>query len=122
MMERLNYGKLAAALWTPQSRSVRIAIKPHFSDNLGKYEFFDFRKKGIEPSQIPAPGSNEVINIVLDAADEEMFNVQKLFDYDHKKTKGSFNKATCESCGEYVFECYVRFKDGKQLCIPCSGF
>jgi len=122
MMERMNFGKLAATLWTPANGSVRIAIKPEFSDTLGKYEFFDYRKKGIEPSQIPEPVSNEIIKVVLTASDDEMFNVKKLSDFEYKKIKGSFNKTKCESCGEYVFERYVRMKDGKHLCIPCSGF
>jgi len=122
MMERLNFGKLAATLWTPDNGSVRVAIKPEFSDKLGKYEFFVYRKKGVEPSQIPVPICNEVIDVVLNASDDEIFNVQKLSDFEHKKIKGSFNKAKCESCGEYVFERYVRIKDGKQVCIPCSGY
>jgi len=122
MMERLNYGKLAATLWTPANGSVRIAIKPEFSDKLGKYEFFAYRKKGVEPSQIPAAVSNEIIDVVMNATDVDMFNVKNLNDFEHKKIKGSFNKAKCESCGEYVFERYVRIKDGKQLCIPCSGY
>jgi formylmethanofuran dehydrogenase subunit E len=122
MMERLNFGKLAATLWTPDNGSVRVAIKPEFSDKLGKYEFFVYRKKGVEPSQIPEPVRNEIINVVFNASDDEMFNIKKLSDFEHKKIKGSFNKAKCEACGEYVFERYVRIKDGKQVCIPCSGY
>jgi formylmethanofuran dehydrogenase subunit E len=122
MMERLNFGKLAATLWTPENGSVRVAIKPEFSDKLGKYEFFAYRKKGVEPSQIPEPVRSEIIDVVFNASDDEMFNVKKLSDFEHKKIKGSFNKAKCESCGEYVFERYVRIKDGKQVCIPCSGY
>ena len=122
MMERLNFGKLAATLWTPENGAVRVAIKPEFSDRLGKYEFFAYRKKGVEPSQIPEPIRNEVINVVMNATDVEMFNVKTLSEFEHKKIKGSFNKAKCENCGEYVFERYVRIKDGKQVCIPCSGY
>jgi formylmethanofuran dehydrogenase subunit E len=122
MMERLNFGKLAATLWTPDNGSVRVAIKPEFSDKLGKYEFFALRKKGVEPSQIPAPVSDKVIDVVIKATDDEMFNVNKLSAFEHEKIKGSFNKAKCEACGEYVFERYVRIKDGKQVCIPCSGY
>lgn len=122
MMERMNYGKLAATLWTPSNGSARIAVRPEFSDKLGKYEFFDYRKKGVEPSKIPEPVRLEVINLVFNATDEEMFAVKKRPDYEYKRMKGSFNKATCEGCGEYVFERYVRVKDGKKLCIPCSGY
>lgn len=122
MMERLNYGKLAATLWTPGTGSVRVTIRPELSDKLGKYEFFEYRKKGIEPSQIPEPVRLEVINLILNADDEDLFVVQKLNDYRHEKIKGSFNKTKCAGCGEYVFDRYVRIKDGKALCIPCSGY
>jgi formylmethanofuran dehydrogenase subunit E len=121
MIERLNYGKLAAILWTPINGAVRIAIKPDFTDKLGKYEFFDFRKKGIEPSQIPEEVRSEVINAVLCASDEEMFHVTLLPKLEHHKIKGSFNKSKCEVCNEYVFERYLRSKDGKKVCISCSG-
>lgn len=122
MIERQNFGKLAATLWTPKNGSVRIAIKPEFTDKLGGFEFFAFRKKGIEPSQIPEEVRAEVINVVLNATDEEMFNVTLLPELEHKKIKGSFNKMKCESCGEYVFERYLHIKDGKHICIPCSGY
>jgi formylmethanofuran dehydrogenase subunit E len=36
--------------------------------------------------------------------------------------KGSFNKAKCSLCHEYVFERYLRTKDGQPVCIPCSGY
>jgi heterodisulfide reductase subunit A len=31
-------------------------------------------------------------------------------------------KDICSSCGEVVFERYLRIKDGKRLCIPCSTY
>jgi len=122
MIERQNYGKLAATLWTPSNGSVRVAVTPAFTDMLGKYEFFDYRKKGVEPSQIPEPVRLEVIQKVLASTEEEMFSVKLLPDFLHKKIPGSFNKAKCEICGEYVFERYLRKKDGKHVCIPCSGY
>ncbi|MEW6526230.1 MAG: TraR/DksA C4-type zinc finger protein [Spirochaetota bacterium] len=36
--------------------------------------------------------------------------------------KGSFARDKCEICGEYVFERYIRIKNGKKVCIPCSGY
>ena len=122
MIERQNYGKLAATLWTPANGSVRVAIRPDFTDHLGGYEFFEYRKKGVEPSQIPEPVRLEVIEMVLNATENEMFAVTLLPELRHRKVPGSFNKAKCERCGEYVFERYVRRMDGKLTCIPCSGF
>jgi hypothetical protein len=31
-------------------------------------------------------------------------------------------EAKCILCHEYVFERYVRIKDGQPVCIPCSGY
>jgi len=121
-IERQNYGKLAATLWTPSNGSARVAVTTDFTNALGKYEFFDYRKKGIEPSQIPEPIRLEVIQKVLASTEEEMFSLKLLPDFQHKKIPGSFNKAKCEICGEYVFERYLRRKDGKLICIPCSGY
>ena len=122
MIERQNYGKLAATLWTPTKGSVRIAIKPDFTDALGGYEFFTYRKKGVEPSQIPEPVRREIIQKVLASTEEEMFSLKLLPDFQHTKIPGSFNKAKCELCGDYIFERYLRKKDGKMTCIPCSGY
>ena len=62
MMERLNYGKVACLLVVPGKGAVRVYLKSEFQDALGKQEFFVYRKKGIEPSQIPA----DVVNTVVD--------------------------------------------------------
>ncbi len=54
--------------------------------------------------------------------DETVFRVQDLPDFTFEPVKGSFNKTKCSSCGEYVFDRYVRIKDGEPMCIPCSGY
>ena len=51
-----------------------------------------------------------------------MFKIEPKPDFKFAPVKGSFNKARCTMCGEYVFERYVRIKDGQPVCIPCSGF
>lgn len=120
LMERLYYGKVAATFWYPGKGGVRIALKNEFSDKLAPHEFFKYRKKGIEPSEIPDNVRQDIINIVLTATIDELFNIKMLPDFDYKPVKGSFNKDKCEVCGEYVFERYLRVKDGKKVCIPCS--
>jgi len=56
------------------------------------------------------------------ARGDDVFIVQDLPDFTYSPVKGSFNKTLCSSCGEYVFDRYVRMKDGQPVCIPCSGY
>lgn len=59
---------------------------------------------------------------MLDATEEEMFKVTHLPDFKCSRVKGSFAKDVCDQCGEFVFERYLRIKDGKTVCIQCSGY
>jgi len=121
MIEKLNYGKIAAIFWYPGKKdAVRISLKNEFQDKLAPHEFFKYRKQGIEPSEIPENVRLDIINIVLNATEDELFNITVLNNFKYTPVKGSFNKAKCEVCGEYVFERYLRVKDGKKICIPCS--
>jgi formylmethanofuran dehydrogenase subunit E len=122
MMERLDYGKVATILYAPEKGAVRIYLRSEFQDELGKFEFFAFRKKGIEPSHIPTEVTDLVVTKVLEASDEEMFKVERLPDFSFGRPKGSFAKVKCSKCGEYVFERYARSVDGKSMCIPCSDY
>lgn len=123
MIEKLYYGKIAATFWYPDIKGgVRIALRNEFQDKLAPHEFFKYRKQGIEPSHIPIEVCEDIINMVLSATNDELFKVTGLPDFTYKPVKGSFNKAACEICGEYVFERYLRVKDGKRVCIPCAGY
>jgi len=120
-MHKLFYGKIAAIFYYPGKTPVRIALRNEFSDQLAPHEFFRLRKQGIEPSEIPPDVADDIVNVVLSASDEALFDYQALPDFSFKPVKGSFNKAQCAVCGEYVFERYLRRRDNKLVCIPCSG-
>jgi len=122
LIAKTFYGKLAATFYHPQKGAVRYSLKPDFMDEMGKFEFFAYRKRGIEPSKIPQPVTEEVTNWTYEQSDDFMFKVEPKPDFKFTPVKGSFNKAKCSICGEYVFERYLRTKDGKPVCIPCSGF
>jgi len=122
LMEKTSWGKLAATFWYPGKTPVRFALKPAFLDEMGRLEFFVHRKKGIEPSQIPLPVTQEVIDWTLGLGDAEIYAQADRPDFHYQPPKGSFNKSLCSVCGEYVFERYVRMMDGKPTCIPCSGY
>lgn len=122
LISKLFYGKLAATFYHPQKGAIRFSLQPDFIDAMGKFEFFVYRKKGMEPSQIPVEVRDEILKWVYEQSDEALFKVDLKPDFKYTPVKGSFNKTKCTACGEYVFERYVRTKDGQQVCIPCSGY
>lgn len=122
LISKTFYGKLAATFYHPQKGAVRISLKPDSVDAMGKFEFIAIRKKGIEPSQIPAPLSEEIIRWVYEQTDDALFSIEQKPDFQFRPVKGSFNKTKCSVCGEYVFDRYLRMKDQKPVCIPCSGY
>jgi len=126
LIERLNYGKLAMVLYKPSIGAVRVSVKPEFSDELGKQEFFAYRKKGVEPSEIPSEVVERAISVVMQASDQDIFKVEKLAEFQFEsplpRCLPRFGKAKCSKCGDYVFERYLRYVDGKPFCIPCSGY
>ena len=122
LIAKTFYGKLAATFYHPQKGGIRFSLKPDAVDAMGKFEFIAVRKKGVEPSQIPAPVSQEIIRWAYEQTDDALFSVELKPDFQFKPPKGSFNKTKCGSCGEYVFDRYLRMKDGKPVCIPCSGY
>ena len=122
MMERLGYGKMATVLYAPGKGAVRVYLRSEFQDELGKQEFFSYRKRGVEPSDIPPEVTQRAVDAVLGAPEEQMLKVERLPpDFTFGRPKSSFAKVKCNLCGEYVFERYVRFVEGKAFCIPCSG-
>jgi len=122
MMTKTFYGKLAATFYHPGKGAVRFALKPEFIDGMGKFEFFAYRKRGVEPSEIPVGVAEEVTQWMYGQPDEALFKIEMKPDFKFTPVKGSFNKTKCSVCEEYVFDRYVRMKEGKPLCIPCSGY
>ncbi|MGB9765507.1 MAG: FmdE family protein [Candidatus Saccharicenans sp.] len=122
LIAKTFYGKLAATFYHQKKGAVRYSLRPEFVDAMGNFEFFAYRKKSIEPSEIPAAVVDEIINWVYQQTNELMFKVEPKPDFQYTPPKGSFNRTKCSLCGEYVFERYVRMKDEKPVCIPCSGY
>ena len=122
LMERLGYGKMAAVLHAPGKGTVRVYLRSGFQEELAKQEFFAYRKRGVEPSDIPSEVTERAVAFVLGAKDEQLFSISRPQDFVFSRPRGSFAKVMCNRCGEYVFERYARSADGKVLCIPCSGY
>lgn len=122
LIEKEYWGKLAATFWYPGKTTVRLSLKASFLDELGKQEFFGYRKRGIEPSAIPENVTQQAVDWALGLADEDIYAMVERPDFTYTPPRGSFNRTACSACGEYVFERYLRFRDGKPVCVPCSGY
>jgi formylmethanofuran dehydrogenase subunit E len=122
LIEKNYWGKLAATFWHPGNVAVRLSLTTSFLDDFGKQEFFAYRKRGIEPSAIPATVTQQAVDWTLALADNDIYTVIERPDFTYTPPRGSFNRTVCSACGEYVFERYVRFLDGRPYCIPCSGY
>jgi len=122
LMAKTSYGKLAATFYSPHKGAVRFALKSDFIDALGRFEFFAYRRRGIEPSEIPAAVVDEVIEWVYAQPDDVLYQVESKPNFDYKPPEHSFQKFKCSVCGEFVYERYIRMKNGQPLCIPCSGY
>lgn len=122
LMAKTFWGKLATTFYHPQKGALRYSLKPDFIDAMGKFEFFIYRKRSVEPSQIPSSVTEEVIQWMYNQSDDDMFKMEAKPDFKFTPPKGSFNKAKCNLCGEYVFERYLRTENGQPVCIPCSGY
>ena len=121
LIERLNLGKIAAIIYLPKKTALRISVKPDFLDELGEYEFFNYRKRGIEPSKIPKKVVDLAIEKVLKTQVDNMFKIEEVVGFSFERPKSSFSKRKCSLCGEYVFERYLQMKDGKYICKSCIG-
>ena len=122
MMESTNFGKIAYTLYEPSKGAVRVAARAEFLGELRKFAFFDFRMKGVKPSEIPLDVTQPAIEFVLSVPEEKAFKIEKLGNFGFSRAKGSFVKDVCDNCGEVVFERYLRIKDGRTLCLPCSAY
>jgi len=122
-IEKLNYEKNAITLIDVKNKkAVRVALNPEFQKKGLGSKFVQLRSQGIEPQDIDAEIVDPMIENIMKQPDEVLFVISDVFDCDFKGKKGTFEWLACERCGEVVFAHGIRVKNGKHLCIPCSGY
>jgi len=122
-IKKLDYEKNAITLIdVKKKKAVRIALNPDFQKKGLGSKFVQMRSQGIEPQDIGAETVDPMIENIMNQPDEVLFIISDVFDYDFEGKKGTFEWHQCEDCGEVVFAHAIRIKNGKNLCIPCSGY
>src|SRR5665647_1857122 len=78
LLSRTFWGKLAAVFAHPEKGAVRYALNADFMDEMGKHEFFSYRKRGVEPSEIPAEITDDLVKWIAGLPDETVFKVEDM--------------------------------------------
>ncbi len=122
-IEKRYWDKMAFTLIdTKTNRAVRVSLKPEFFAKALQSPFVEQRKKGVPPQDIPFEILKPLLDRIVSMPYEEFLNVSDIFEYKFEKKPGCFTAVPCAICGELTFEKSLRVKEGKLVCIPCSGY
>ena len=122
-IKKLHYGKWGLTLIDKKSKkAVRVSPKAEAMKKNKESEFMKLRSSGVPASQVPAEIADPLVEMVSNAPDEMLLDIGEVFDYDWKDAPHTFESVVCESCGEMTVTRNARVKDGKVVCIPCSGY
>lgn len=124
LMQRAEYGKWALTLVERTGRkAVRVAVRPEVMQASFNSPFVKMRHEGVPPTEVPLEISRSLVEGLLGKREEDLFVVSAIFEYPLPKSPpASFNLVLCAGCGEAVAENKARLKEGKPLCLPCSGY
>jgi formylmethanofuran dehydrogenase subunit E len=124
LIKKLDYGKWAVTLVLKgNGKAVRVSVKPEIIETMFQSKFMAERKKGVPPAEVNPEFILEPFKKTITRPDEELLEVADIFTYNFPSVlKPSFSAVRCEACGEMVAENKLRVKDGKKVCIPCSGY
>jgi len=121
-IQKLGYGKFALTLVDRKTgNSTRIVTKPETIQRNKESEFIQYRQSGTPASQIDLSLVEPLVDFVLSAPAEQMFEIGDVQPFPLPTGKPhDFNTVICDACGEVTVESYARVKNGKIVCMPCA--
>jgi formylmethanofuran dehydrogenase subunit E len=122
-----DYGKTAFTLARRSGDGVRIAVRgdrvtEERSPEAAKlFERVVVKRGGTEADRKRLSELWKELSFrVLDLPDEEVFDIKRV-NIEVPAYARIFRSVKCSVCGESIMEPRARVKDGKPVCIPCSG-
>lgn len=123
-----DYGKTAFTLARHDGEGVRISVKADRrfleEEKPEATELFDKvirRREGTEADEARLKELwRELSFRMLEMEEKGLFDVERVRAQVPSYAR-IFGSATCSICGEQVIESRVRMKEGKPICLPCSG-
>jgi len=121
-IEKTYKGKWALTLIEKKTnRAVRVTPTAEAMLANKKTVFFkDYREKGVSPTQVPDAVVEPLVVKVMNAPEDMMMKISKVFEYQWNQPAHSFNSFVCEECGEMTVMEYGRIKDDKKVCMDCA--
>lgn len=123
-----DFGKLVLTLAKRSGEAIRIAAKP-LNNSLAEMnpEAAELFKKVVKERQSTQQDQEKLrmLNIeiafkFLDTPDEDVLTITPMT-IDVPDYARIMDNVRCSVCGENVMEIRARIKDGKPVCLPCSG-
>lgn len=122
-----DYGKTAFTLAKRTGEGIRITAsfdrvnKERSPEAAGLWEKVVVKRQGSEDeSKRLTELWRELSFKALEIPDEEVLNIKKV-NIEVPAYARIFASPRCSVCGESVMESRARLKDGKPICLPCSG-
>jgi formylmethanofuran dehydrogenase subunit E len=124
LMERTEYGKWALSLVHRKTRrAVRVSVRPEVMKAALQSPFVKMRHQGVAPTEVPLDVSRPLVQGLMARAREDLFRVSDPFEYPLSRVAPAcFDAVICASCGELVAENKIRMKEGRPMCLPCTGY
>lgn len=120
-----DYGKqVYTFIKRPSGQALRVAIHweppPESPEETEAWRRYSQGDRSEEVLRLVHSRKAEKLKAVLEAPDPELFKVQSKI-MPLPEPARLYPSLRCELCGEKVMEPRARLKEGKVLCIPCSG-
>jgi formylmethanofuran dehydrogenase subunit E len=122
-IRRELYGKLGFTLIDKNTdRGVRVHYKPNLHKEIAQSAYVKQRAAGIPSDEIPDEDREGVVNLVWEAPEDEVLEIDEIFAYERQWYPYDMGFRACDSCGEFTAKAYLRVVGDKAMCIPCSGY
>jgi formylmethanofuran dehydrogenase subunit E len=120
-----DYGKqVYTFIRRPSGEAIRISVRwtspPESEQEKKMWKRFSEGDRSEEVLKHVHNRKAKKIKAIMDAGDDELFKTKTVKVVIPEKAR-VYPSVICDTCGEKVMEPRARVKDGKVVCIPCSG-
>jgi formylmethanofuran dehydrogenase subunit E len=124
LIERTQAGKWALNLVAvPTRTALRVSVKPEVMQAALRSPFVQKRRQGVRPTDIALAISRPLVEGLMARADSDLFTISNPHEYFLSPAPPPcFETVICSQCGELVAENKARVKEGRPICLPCSGY